>query len=59
MSQDLKAAVAAGVGGSEELFRSLLQSIVDVAMLGCSPGMVNAVSCALPVTVPKARPTGA
>jgi GAF domain-containing protein len=31
MTEDLKAAVAAGVGGSEELFRSLLQSIVDVA----------------------------
>jgi len=31
MTDDLKAAVAAGVGGSEELFRSLLQSIVDVA----------------------------
>ena len=31
MSEDLKAAVAAGVGGSEELFRSLLQSVVDVA----------------------------
>jgi GAF domain-containing protein len=31
MTEDLRAAVAAGVGGSEELFRSLLQSIVDVA----------------------------
>ena len=31
MTEDLKAAVAAGVGGSEELFQSLLQSIVDVA----------------------------
>jgi len=31
MTDDLKAAVAAGVGGSEELFQSLLQSIVDVA----------------------------
>jgi len=31
MSQDLKAAVAAGVLGSEESFRSLLQSVVEVA----------------------------
>src|SRR2546425_9452294 len=31
MSDDLHAAVAAGVLGSEEQFRSLLQSIVDVA----------------------------
>jgi len=31
MSDDLKAAVAVGVGGSEELYRSLLQSVVDVA----------------------------
>jgi GAF domain-containing protein len=31
MSEDLKSAVAAGFGGSEELFRSLLQSVVDVA----------------------------
>jgi GAF domain-containing protein len=31
MSEDLKAAVAAGVLGSEEQFRALLQSIVDVA----------------------------
>jgi GAF domain-containing protein len=31
MSDDLRAAVAAGVLGSEEQFRSLLQSIVDVA----------------------------
>jgi len=31
MTDDLRAAVAAGVGGSEELFQSLLQSIVDVA----------------------------
>jgi GAF domain-containing protein len=31
MTDDLRAAVAAGVLGSEEQFRSLLQSIVDVA----------------------------
>jgi GAF domain-containing protein len=31
MSEDLKAAVAAGVVGSEESFRTLLQSVVDVA----------------------------
>jgi GAF domain-containing protein len=31
MSEDLKAAVAAGVVGSEETFRSLLQSVVEVA----------------------------
>jgi GAF domain-containing protein len=31
MSDDLRAAVAAGVLGSEEQFRALLQSIVDVA----------------------------
>ena len=31
MSEDLNAAVAAGVLGSEEQFRALLQSIVDVA----------------------------
>lgn len=31
MSEDLKSAVAAGVIGSEESFRTLLQSIVDVA----------------------------
>ena len=31
MSEDLRAAVAAGVLGSEEQFRGLLQSIVDVA----------------------------
>jgi len=31
MSEDLKAAVAAGVIGSEETFRSLLQSVVEVA----------------------------
>jgi GAF domain-containing protein len=31
MSEDLRAAVAAGVLGSEEQFRALLQSIVDVA----------------------------
>jgi GAF domain-containing protein len=31
MSEDLKAAVAAGVIGSEESFRSLLQSVVEVA----------------------------
>jgi GAF domain-containing protein len=31
MSEDLKAAVAAGVVGSQELFRELLQSVVEVA----------------------------
>ncbi len=31
MSEDLKSAVAAGVIGSEESFRTLLQSVVDVA----------------------------
>ena len=31
MSDDLRAAVAAGVLGSEDQFRALLQSIVDVA----------------------------
>jgi GAF domain-containing protein len=31
MSEDLKAAVAAGVVGSEESFRTLLQSVVEVA----------------------------
>jgi len=31
MSEDLKAAVAAGVVGSEESFRALLQSVVEVA----------------------------
>ncbi len=31
MSDELKAAVAAGVSGSEEAFRSLLESIVEVA----------------------------
>jgi GAF domain-containing protein len=31
MSEDLKAAVAAGVVGSEDLFRSLLESVVEVA----------------------------
>ena len=31
MSEDLKAAVAAGVVGSEESFRQLLQSVVEVA----------------------------
>jgi GAF domain-containing protein len=31
MSEDLKAAVAAGVVGSEESFRGLLQSVVEVA----------------------------
>ena len=31
MSGDLRAAVAAGVGGSEESFRALLQSVVEVA----------------------------
>ena len=31
MSGELNAAVAAGVGGSEELYRSLLQSVVEVA----------------------------
>ena len=31
MSEDLKAAVAAGVVGSEETFRSLLQSVAEVA----------------------------
>jgi GAF domain-containing protein len=31
MSEDLKAAVAAGVLGSEESFRALLQSVVEVA----------------------------
>jgi GAF domain-containing protein len=31
MSEDLRAAVAAGVVGSEESFRTLLQSVVDVA----------------------------
>ncbi|HEY2937728.1 MAG TPA: GAF domain-containing protein [Gaiellaceae bacterium] len=31
MSEELKAAVAAGVSGSEEAFRSLLESIVEVA----------------------------
>ena len=31
MSEDLKAAVAAGVVGSEDAFRSLLQSVVEVA----------------------------
>jgi GAF domain-containing protein len=31
MSEDLRAAVAAGVLGSEEMYRALLQSIVDVA----------------------------
>jgi GAF domain-containing protein len=31
MTEDLKAAVAAGVVGSEDLFRSLLESVVEVA----------------------------
>jgi GAF domain-containing protein len=31
MSEELKAAVAAGVVGSQELFRSLLESVVEVA----------------------------
>ena len=31
MSDELKAAVAAGVVGSEESFRALLQSVVEVA----------------------------
>jgi hypothetical protein len=36
MSDDLRAAVAAGVLGSEEQFRALLQSIVDVARVAAS-----------------------